>query len=137
MIIDASVAFKWIVIEADSDVAKSWIGQTELSAPFLVHSEVGNALSKRIRGGQMLPGFDLDLSLRDLDTLLSSLDETPFMPRALEIAIILNHSFYDCVYLAMAEGLNDQLLTADHTLFRKCENSQWAGIVRLLQPYDG
>lgn len=137
MIIDASVAFKWVVTEADSSIARSWLGVTDLCAPFLVHSEVGNALSKRIRGGQLSPGFDLDLSLRDLDRLLTNVDETPFMTSALEFAIALNHSFYDCVYLAMATGRDDQLLTADQVFFKKCEESRWAGIVRMLEPYDG
>ncbi len=53
MIIDASVAFKWLVNEPESDAARGWIERSELRAPLLVLSEVSNALQKRVRRGEL------------------------------------------------------------------------------------
>lgn len=51
--------------------------------------------------------------LADFAQVISTRDETCLMPRAAGIAIELAHPVYDCVYLALAEALDDDLLTAD------------------------
>ena len=131
MIIDASVAFKWLVKEPDSAVAISWLDHDNLSAPALVHSEVGNALGKRIRRGEILAD-NAGENLQRLEQLLTIIDERPHMARALEMSLSLNHAFYDCVYLAMAESLGDELLTADDRFVQKVMASIWMPRIRAL-----
>ena len=53
MVIDASVAFKWLVEEDDSALAIGLLGHEDLLAPGLILAEVGNALWKRILRGEM------------------------------------------------------------------------------------
>ncbi len=118
MIIDASVAFKWVVEEPGSSEAIGWIGRAELIAPALVHAEVGNALGKRVRRGEIVNDDEIGDRLADLAAYLRTFDETPLIPRALRLAIELRHPIYDCVYLALAEHLDDQLLTADGKFVR-------------------
>lgn len=113
MIVDASVAFKWLVEEPDSDRAIRWVGSGEaLVAPSLILSETGHALTKRIRRGE-LASEGADETFARLPGLLTLLDDAPFMARAFDLSIALRHAFYDCVYLAAAEALGDRLLTAD------------------------
>lgn len=113
MIVDASVAFKWLVPEPDSALAVDWLGRDlRFAAPSLIFAEVGNAITKRIRRGQLLaPGTQAQFER--FPSLLTLLDDAPFMARAFDLAVTLRHSFYACVYLAAAEAMGDRLLTAD------------------------
>lgn len=113
MIIDASVAFKLIVAEPDSGEAVAWIGREDLVAPTLIHAEVGNALWKRVRRGELVGDERVGEHLADMGRYIRTVDETSVVPRALELAIALQHPVYDCVYLALAEANDDKLLTAD------------------------
>ena len=118
MIIDGSVAFKWLIDEPGSEAAVGWIGRTSLLAPKLAISEVGNALSKRVRRGE-IDGARAGEMLSKLGSILDYVDESPHMERALVLSIELNHSIYDCVYLALAEELSEKLLTADRKFVAK------------------
>lgn len=118
MIIDASVAFKLIVDEPGSEQAIAWVGRTELTAPILIHCEVANALWTRVRRGELTADAEVADRLADLDHLIRTVDETPMVPRALQLAIDLSHPVYDCIYLALAEADNDGLLTADGRFIR-------------------
>jgi predicted nucleic acid-binding protein len=44
MIIDASVAVKWITEEENSDRARLLLRRLDLLAPTLIHAEVANAI---------------------------------------------------------------------------------------------
>jgi predicted nucleic acid-binding protein len=134
MIVDASVAFKWLVEEPDSEAAISWLAQDDLKAPAILLSEVGNALSKRIRGKE-LAAEGAGANLLRLTNMLAVADETGSIGRALELSVALSHSFYDCIYLALAEALDEKLLTADQVFAQKCEASGWAGRVILLNSH--
>lgn len=47
----------------------------------------------------------------------------PLLPLALEIAMTIGHSVYDCVYLALADEENCPVITAD----RRLQNAVAAG----------
>lgn len=125
MIIDASVAFKWLVEEPDSDVAIGWIARVELTAPTLIHAEVGNALCKRVRKGEIVGGPQMTRQLEQLAQLVDTVNEVPSMPRALEIALELGHSVYDCIYLAVAEARDVELLSADRKFMAKVDGTPY------------
>ncbi len=132
MIVDASVAFKWVVEEPGSEDAIGWIGRQELIAPTLVHAEVGNALWKRVRREEIINDGQVGERLADLARYLRTVDETPFMARALELAIDLQHPVYGCIYLALAEALKDELLTADRRFLQAVAFTSHASRVREL-----
>jgi predicted nucleic acid-binding protein len=131
LIIDASVAFKWLVSEPDTDMALAWIGRADLVAPGLLHAEVANALWKRIRRGE-LAGEGASEQLSSLQQLIRTEDESPVLPLALEIAVELGHPVYDCVYLAMAEDKDDMLLTADGKFIGALRGTRFAPRVQKL-----
>lgn len=132
MIVDASVAFKWVVEEPGSEHAIGWIGRAELLAPTLVHAEVGNALWKRVQRNEIAEDGEIGERLADLGRYIRTIDETPFMARSLRLAIELGHPVYDCVYLALAEEMGDELLTADGRFLRAVASTAYADRVREL-----
>ena len=132
MIIDASVAFKWIVEEPGSEHAIEWIGRAELIAPTLIHAEVGHALWKQVRRNEIADDGEIGERLADLARYVRTVNETPFMARALRLAIELGHPVYDCIYLALAEEMGDELLTADGRFVRAVAPTSYAPRVREL-----
>lgn len=136
MIVDASVAFKWLVEEPDTDLALSWLRHDDLWAPSILVAEVGNALAKRIRGGE-LEAEGAPEKLARIEDMVTIIEGRMPVALALSMSLELMHSFYDCLYLALCEVRDEQLLTADQVFAKKCEASQWSGRVRLLERYDG
>jgi len=119
LVVDASVAIKWVVPEILSEHADRVLaGDHDLAAPDLLATEAANALWKKILRKEM--------SSRDaheaLDLLLhGGLTWHPthaLLPRALDLARLSRHPVYDCVYLALAEQLGATLVTADAFLLK-------------------
>jgi len=118
LIIDASVGVKWLVPEHNRDAAVELVRRSDLRVPTLFFSEVGNALVKKARRGEIdLAG--VAPSFADLPDLVTPVDELHVMPRALALASELRHGIYDCIYLALAETTDDQLVTADEKFISK------------------
>ncbi|WP_231621649.1 type II toxin-antitoxin system VapC family toxin [Sphingomonas sp. 37zxx] len=120
VIIDASVGVKWIVPEEDHEAAAALIGDQRLYAPALFFSEVGNALVKKHRRGEIVIA-EVAQSFADLPLLITSVDECRVMGRAMQLATELGHSIYDCVYVALAEDMRVELVTADLKFVAKLE----------------
>jgi predicted nucleic acid-binding protein len=113
LVVDASVAIKWIVEEPGSDEALA-LRRRDLAAPALLRIEAANVLRTLAARGAMdasnarnLFGFlqTAPVAIVDHDDALES--------RALELALDLKHSVYDCLYLALAERMERTLVTAD------------------------
>jgi len=117
LVIDASVAVKWVLPEADSAQAAALrTTDDDLIAPSLAWAEVGSAISKAARRGDVTAGDareSLQIAMAHYHRLLP-LDE--FAERAIELAIGLGHPIYDCFYLALAERENAPLVTADDAM---------------------
>ena len=124
VVIDASLAVKWIVNEIDSDkadaLARTWAKSgVRPHGPYLLPVEVSNALYKRVTRGDIT----LDQASRLLRVFLASgvdlLEPTDLHVRATELASILNQTtVYDSHYLALAELLSCDLWTADQRFYR-------------------
>lgn len=132
VIIDASIAFKWIAIEPDSAAAIALIGTGKLAAPTLVLAEVGNALRKMMRRRQIVASISFSDDLARLGQLLDLQDERADVPTALDFACMFDHSIYDCIYLAMAKRLDDVLWTADRKFAGQVKASALGKHIRLL-----
>lgn len=131
MIVDASVAVKWIAREADSERAAELSEREVLGAPTLIFAEVGNAMWRKSRVGEAGP-------LGSLGSLSAVLDWTsdlaPLSEAALRLARELGHPIYDCFYLALALGRGEPLVTADDRFIAACALTPYA--VRLLHLRD-
>jgi predicted nucleic acid-binding protein len=115
VIVDASVVVKWFSPEPLSDVARELIERTEpLLAPDLIVAEFASAMWLKARRNQIDPS--------DASQAIAAVAEqrglqhhasVPLVQRAYELGLELNHSPYDCIYLALAESLDMLLVTAD------------------------
>ncbi len=123
VVVDASLALKWLLEEDDSDQAQalleSWGREDRRpSAPHLLPAEVTNALHQQVVKGELtVPG-----AVKLIDDLNSLVDLHPLPQlhsRALELASELGQgAAYDCHYLALAESLGCELWTADDRFHR-------------------
>jgi predicted nucleic acid-binding protein len=50
----------------------------------------------------------------------------PLLPAALDVASAVDHSLYDCLYLALAEAENCKVVTADRRFHRSVSGGIWA-----------
>lgn len=114
---DASVAVKWLVREDGSDRAVRLLeGPFELFAPRLMASEVGNALSRKARAGEIRMSQAAEGAVAVSEMAITwTLDEI-ICPEAVRLSLELNHPVYDCIYLALAQRLGTSLVTADARL---------------------
>jgi predicted nucleic acid-binding protein len=133
IVIDASVAIKWIVEEEDSDLARR-LAQRDLLAPELLHLECLSAIWRRIVRRQLTPG-EAPVLLRLLEAIpirLLAIDE--HLDEVLRLSVLLTHPVYDCAYLALALLNRTRVVTADRR-FAKAVRSEaaLAGSVMLLK----
>jgi predicted nucleic acid-binding protein len=117
LVIDASVACKMYVREADSELARSVVlGADGLCAPDVVVAEVASAMWRKMRSGRL----SVDQAMACLNVLPSLFDvlapSAALVARAIAIADSLGHPVYDCFYLALAERDGTMLVTADRRL---------------------
>jgi predicted nucleic acid-binding protein len=114
IVVDASVALKWVLDEAESDRAEALSEGRELLTSALLWAEAGNAIALRVRRGELSRTLAAD-ALRDLRA--APLGTRPLNAdvalTALNLACDLTHPIYDCCYLALAIQENSVVVTAD------------------------
>lgn len=130
-VIDSSVAVKWLVAEAGSDVAATLIGRN-LVAPDIILAEIANVGWKKWRRGEIAADQALLLA-SSAAQFVNLVPSAPLTDRAAAIAIELSHPVYDCYFLALAEMSSRDLITADARLKRSTARTRFDGTVRLLE----
>ena len=121
MILDASVIAKWFLVEEGSDEAlqlrDEYVkGTIDIAVPELLLYEVANVLrykdfSEEDVKKAMLSLMDMDLFIAGMSHLL--------MERTVEISMECGITIYDAAYVALAESLSTELVTADSKLYEK------------------
>ncbi len=133
LVVDASVAFKWFVTEPDSAEALAVRrSDPDLVAPHEVVSEVCNSAWKSLRRGQLTAAQCAAIAADIGRSFARLAAHDALAPRALAIALDLDHPAYDCFYLALAERERTVVVTADRRLVAKVAQTPYAGLVRLL-----
>ena len=127
LVVDASVACKWFVAEAQSEQAAALLaGGDVLIAPDLIVPELCNVAWRKQRRGEI--GADQSTSM--VDSLPALLDELvpseQLAARAFAIANELIHLVWECFYLALAELRGTRLVTADRRLVSRLGATPWA-----------
>jgi predicted nucleic acid-binding protein len=121
VVLDASVAVRWVVSEKGSDEAAalldhefSWI------TPRLLLIEVASALRRKAVAGEIdaaTAGQALDALLQAIaDGVVRLAEDERVVAEALLLALSLRHKLPDCLYLALAEREGAALATADTRL---------------------
>ena len=126
-VIDASVAIKWVIDEPGTQQALLLRQRRhQLSAPDLLVPECANILWKKVRRRE-LTAEEAMLAARLLQRTDIRLEPMrPLLEAATRLAIALDHPAYDCTYLALAQVLSCQLVTADERLYRKARSIGFA-----------
>ena len=120
-VLDASVAAYWVLrnpLQAKALKLRAEYQQNihELIAPTHFQGEIASALTKAERQKLILVGDARTLIADVLSTppILYPLD--PLFYRAVDISSQTRTGFYDCLYVALAEQENCELVTADDKL---------------------
>jgi predicted nucleic acid-binding protein len=124
VVVDASLALKWILREPDSDIAKTLLKQwnadkTDVIAPGLFAYEITNILYRQVVAGKLSYDETKQL-LKELFSIGISLRFSQYKDistRAMAFAYQFSLSAtYDAHYLALAEHENCEFWTADTRL---------------------
>jgi predicted nucleic acid-binding protein len=132
MVVDASVAVKWVVPEVGSELAIGLLGR-DLWAPSLWLAEAANALRKKSLRGE-LTEEEARVRAQDLvDAPVQPIELPVLLPAAMRMAAELGHSIYDCFYLAAALLRDTVLVTADRRFATKAAGHPYfAGRIEVL-----
>ncbi len=119
MIVDASVAVKWLIKEANSEQALSVLEeQSYLAAPSLIRLEVASVIIRLLRMGEIRLEEaqqhckDWHEALQEQRILELHAVESDY-DKAIELALRHKHQVADCLYIAQAMRLDVPLITAD------------------------
>jgi predicted nucleic acid-binding protein len=119
IVLDASAVVEFLLRSsrgASAIAARIRAAAPRLAAPHLLDAEVGQVLRRYVRAGEMTAERAAG-AMEDLLALpLVRYPHGPFLARAFELRA--NATFYDALYLALAEALRAPLLTCDGALAR-------------------
>lgn len=137
VVVDASVAAKWVVQEANSEHAMVLLSYDARHAPGHWLAEAVNVLWSKV--------FKGDLTAADAEERTTVLLRAPvigapiadLIPRAFAISAANAVTIYDSLYIALAEKRDLPMVTADERLIRRMSGDAalakrmlWVGALR-------
>lgn len=123
VVVDASVAIKWVYSEELSLNAIRVRSQYRLVAPELFLAECANILWKKVRRGELA---DNEAVVSAAILTRAGIEMVPMddlIVGATRLAVELNHPAYDCFYIELCRMRGMPLITADNRLIRKFQQS--------------
>jgi len=119
LVIDASIAVKWVVEEDGTADALALRQRAKLIAPELLAAECANIFWKKVQRAELSKDEAL-LAARLLQAAgIEFVPAHALLEAATRIAIELDHPAYDCLYIALAIARDCRFVTADERLLRK------------------
>lgn len=122
IVVDASVAVKWLLVEEGSAEALQLLSEERrLFAPSLMRVEVSGAVVRRYRQDK-LSETDARSALGRWDDVVATgcvqfIPTDDLLGSAVELAFAMRHLVADCLYLAAGKQLRARVVTADRTLY--------------------
>ena len=120
-VLDACIGIKWVLPEDDSAQAIA-LGQQfkqqihELIAPDTFPVEVAHAITRAERRGLINQQDGAKQFMELLTTLPEIHQSLPLLPRAYELSSQYRIGVFDCLYIALAEREQCQVVTADQRM---------------------
>ena len=124
VVVDASLAFKWLVEEPYTERAvvlvHTWAREgLQLTAPYLMPAEVANALHRKVVRQELSEDTATFLLARLMEVGVVLREPQELHVKALELAATLRQqAVYDSLYLALAEIMDCDFWTADERFCR-------------------
>jgi predicted nucleic acid-binding protein len=119
IVIDASIAVKWVVEEPGTTEALTLRRCSTTLAPGILVAECANILWKKVHRNE-LSVHEALLAARLLEASeIELLSSRSLLEPATRMAVELNHPAYDCLYLALAASRGCRFVTADERFVRK------------------
>ena len=116
-VVDASIVLKWFFPETDSAAARRLLDAGhQYIAPDLLFPEVGNAVWKRVRRGELTSELGHRMIADIAEVAVETIATRGLTVDACAMAMASGQTLYDCTYLALAVRLDTQLVTADRRL---------------------
>ena len=117
LIVDASVAVKWIVAEPLREEALDLVRRDDVVVPDLLPAEVRNALVNRVRRrlSTIEEARTAAAAFRAIPLIVERASDQ--LERAFDLALAFEHPVYDRIYLALAIARDLRLVTADKRMF--------------------
>jgi len=137
-VVDASVVIKWFVPEVHSDRARRLLAAThQYLSPDLLFPEVGNAIWKKVRRGELTAEEGQRLAVDIAGIAVETVSTRGLVVDAQALAISTGLTVYDAMYLTLAVRLKTELITADDRLSRiVAAHPMTAAHVRLVQTFE-
>ena len=121
VVLDASVAVRWVVPERGSDEAAALLDEPRAwLAPRLLMTEVASALRRKVARRELTAPVAAGALHAIIDAVHDGVirlaDDEDIVSGALALALAVDRKLPDCMYLALAEREGAALATADKAL---------------------
>lgn len=127
IVIDASLATKWFLMEAESSAADAFLADHEadgICGPDLLAIEVSRAIVAAVNARRIDPTAGRDAVAAWLESIDAGRIEvyrstSDAIARSVAVALRLGHPLSDCIYLTLAMDRGLDLVTCDAKFQRK------------------
>ncbi|MBB3609786.1 type II toxin-antitoxin system VapC family toxin [Rhizobium sp. BK602] len=131
LVVDASIAIKWVIEEDGTPLAVRLRQNHRFAAPDLLTAECANILWKKTQRNE-LTAAEAAMAARLLErSNIELFGMRSLLTKATEMAISLGHPAYDCLYIGLAASHNWRFVTADQRLLRVVQQKAPAKIANL------
>ncbi len=136
LVVDASVAVKWLFEENGSASARRLLSpRRRLIAPDLLEIEFANAVWKRVQRRE-LEAEQAEELFDDFQQIVGQSLEIVashgYLSTALGLAILTGSTVYDCLYLSLAMSQESSLITSDRHFVNLIAGTPFSKSVRFL-----
>lgn len=134
LVIDASVALKWVIEEPDTPSARELLLDHPLAAPGFLLLECANALWALVRR-RRIERNDATVALSAIEAVSMQMFPTSrYVDAAQALPLDLGQTVYDSLYLAVALAEGATLVTADRAFVGAVQrHGGYAAAIRPLQ----
>ncbi len=136
LVIDASVAVKWVVAEKGTDQAVGLRAAFVFLAPELIVAECANILWKKALRDELSREEAVMAARLLVRSGVQLVGHSGLGEIATALAIDLGHPAYDCLYLALARVRSCRFVTADRRLLARVDERGPADIAALCVNLD-